>query len=76
MSLSESGFEANHQGGSLTFTWPISLAPGERVVLVTNQAAFEARYGTGVLIAGQYDGNLNNNDGCNSACQEETWVPQ
>ena len=30
MSLSESGFEANHQGGSLMFTWPISLAPGEQ----------------------------------------------
>ncbi len=29
MSLSESGFEANHQGGSLTFVWPISLAPRE-----------------------------------------------
>ena len=29
MSLSESGFEANHQGGSLAFVWPLSLAPGE-----------------------------------------------
>jgi len=29
MSLSESGFEANHQGGSLTFVWPLKLAPGE-----------------------------------------------
>ena len=28
MSLSESGFEANHQGGSLTFVWPLSLPPG------------------------------------------------
>ena len=29
MSLSESGFEANHQGGSLSFVWPLSLEPGE-----------------------------------------------
>ncbi len=29
MSLSESGFEGNHQGGSLMFVWPLSLAPGE-----------------------------------------------
>ena len=28
MSLSESGFEANHQGGSLTFVWPLQLEPG------------------------------------------------
>jgi alpha-amylase len=28
MSLSESGFEGNHQGGSLTFVWPLSLAAG------------------------------------------------
>ena len=33
MSLSESGFEASHQGGSLTFTWPISLAPGETMTV-------------------------------------------
>ena len=33
MSLSESGFEANHQGGSLLFSWPITLAPGERTVV-------------------------------------------
>jgi hypothetical protein len=31
MSLSESGFEANHQGGSLSFVWPIALQPGESV---------------------------------------------
>jgi hypothetical protein len=33
MSLSESGFEANHQGGSLMFSWPISLAPGEQTTV-------------------------------------------
>ncbi len=29
MSLSESGFEGNHQGGSLLWVWPIALAPGD-----------------------------------------------
>jgi len=29
MSLSESGFEGNHQGGCLLWVWPITLAPGE-----------------------------------------------
>jgi hypothetical protein len=29
MSLSESGFEGNHQGGCLLWAWPIRLAPGE-----------------------------------------------
>ena len=33
MSLSESGFEASHQGGSLTFVWPVSLAPGEQTTV-------------------------------------------
>ena len=33
MSLSESGFEASHQGGSLCFTWPISLAAGEQTTV-------------------------------------------
>ena len=33
MSLSESGFEANHQGGSLTFVWPLSLEPGASTTL-------------------------------------------
>ena len=33
MSLSESGFEASHQGGSLMFTWPVSRAHGQRTTL-------------------------------------------
>ena len=36
MSLSESGFEANHQGSSLTFVWPLRLAPGEIATLTVN----------------------------------------
>ena len=29
MSLSESGFESNHQGGCLLWVWSLRLAPGE-----------------------------------------------
>jgi alpha-amylase len=29
ISVSESGFEANHQGGCLLWVWPLTLAPGE-----------------------------------------------
>ena len=36
------------------------LQPGGRVLLVSNQAAFEFRYGTSRPIAGVYSGNLNN----------------
>lgn len=36
------------------------LAPGAHLLLVNNQAAFEARYGAGLNIAGEFDGNLNN----------------
>lgn len=35
------------------------LAPGERVILVNNQAGFELRYGS-ANIAGEYDGSLKN----------------
>lgn len=37
------------------FTFPaMSLAPGEYVLVVRNQVAFEARYGTGLNIAGEF----------------------
>ena len=39
---------------------PVTLAPGASVVVVRNLAAFEARYGTDVPVAGQYDGKLAN----------------
>lgn len=45
------GFAAGHVA---------SLAPGARVLVVRNQAAFEARYGLGHSIAGVYQGALNN----------------
>jgi len=36
------------------------LAPGARVILVDTAVAFEARYGTGLPIAGSFSGNLSN----------------
>ncbi|MCA9212788.1 MAG: lamin tail domain-containing protein [Planctomycetales bacterium] len=38
------------------------LAPGQRVLVVENVAAFEARYGTGLPVAGQWSGSLSNNN--------------
>ncbi len=47
----------------IDFTFPsYSLAAGEYVVIVKNLAAFQARYGTGILIAGVYDLNLRNSN--------------
>lgn len=37
-----------------------TLAPGQYVLVVKSRAAFEARYGTGFLIAGEYSGQLDN----------------
>ena len=43
------------------FTFPImELASGDFVVVVRNINAFEAQYGTGIKVAGQYTGNLDN----------------
>lgn len=36
------------------------LSPGQRLVIVRNQAAFKLRYGNDVLIAGAYTGSLDN----------------
>ncbi|MCA9211862.1 MAG: lamin tail domain-containing protein [Planctomycetales bacterium] len=38
----------------------IVLDAGERIVVVSNQAAFRARYGDNVAIAGEYSGGLSN----------------
>ena len=48
--------------GGVTFTFPsMTIDPGRFVVVVRNQAAFEARYGTGAArIAGEYSGALAN----------------
>jgi len=49
-------------GISFNFTGSavMSLAPGQTVLLVRNQAAFTARYGSGFNIAGQFAGALDN----------------
>src|SRR5208337_1399906 len=39
---------------------PILLNPGECIVVVHNRAAFISRYGTGIRIAGEYSGSLEN----------------
>ena len=46
----------------ITFTFPagVTLAPGGRLLLVSNQEAFEAKFGTGLPVAGTYSGNLSN----------------
>jgi len=36
------------------------LAPGERILLVNNLAAFEMRYGGGLPVAGEFSGSLSN----------------
>ena len=38
----------------------VALAPGERIVVVSDLAAFTQRYGSSINIAGQYAGNLAN----------------
>ncbi len=48
-------------GGGVTFVFPnIVLSPQQSVVVVKDIAAFQSRYGTGILIAGAYTGNLAN----------------
>ncbi len=45
----------------IAFTFPsMWLAAGDYAVVVRNRAAFEARYGTGVTIAGEFEGALDN----------------
>jgi hypothetical protein len=45
----------------IDFTFPnIELAPNEYVMIVQNRNAFEAKYGAGLNIAGEYSGALNN----------------
>jgi hypothetical protein len=36
------------------------LEPGQAVVVVSNLTAFQARYGTGILVAGEFSGQLSN----------------
>jgi hypothetical protein len=52
------GVDFDFAGSAVT-----SLAPGEHVLVVKNQAAFEARYGTGLPVAGEYTGFKLSNGG-------------
>lgn len=46
---------------ALEFTFPnVVLGPGESATIVENQAAFEARYGTGLKVVGVWSGGLSN----------------
>ena len=49
------GITFNFTGSAIT-----SLAPGARVLVVKNLALFQARYGTGLPVAGVYAGSLDN----------------
>jgi len=71
----------------IIFTFPdISLAPGERIAVVKNPAAFTARYGSALRIAGPYIDALSNDgeelrlvDSAGSIIQDfgysDTWYP-
>lgn len=57
-SLNLLGFQLR---SGIDFTFPdITLAPGEAAVIVENQAAFEARYGTSLTVLGEWSGGLSN----------------
>ena len=47
-------------GVLFNFPTGFTLPAGGRTVLVRSRAAFVARYGTGAIIAGEYEGNLSN----------------
>ncbi len=47
-------------GFDLSTSAVTSLVPNARILLVKNQAAFEARNGDGLAIAGEFSGSLNN----------------
>ena len=49
------GIQFDFSGGRLA-----TLSAGERLVVVKNQAAFDARYGTNLPVTGEYAGSLNN----------------
>ena len=48
-------------GGGIQFQFPnVELAAGQSAVIVANVAAFQSRYGSGLLILGTFTGSLNN----------------
>jgi hypothetical protein len=48
------------KGFTFTFPTPFNLNPNQRCLVVASQTAFEVRYGTGMLIAGEFEGSLDN----------------
>jgi hypothetical protein len=48
------------KGINFTFPAGFTLNTGERCVVVASQTAFETRYGTGLKIAGEFEGTLDN----------------
>jgi hypothetical protein len=48
------------EGIEYLFSSGVTLAAGERLVLVKNTVAFELRYGTGTRVVGTYSGQLSN----------------
>jgi hypothetical protein len=66
--LTNTGAVALNLGGvvfydGIDFTFPsgFTLAPGAQTVMVRNLATFQSRYGTGLNVAGEYSGALDNN---------------
>ncbi len=47
-------------GVRFDFAEGATLAPGAHAVLVSNQTAFESRFGTDITILGEFEGNLSN----------------
>ncbi len=54
-----------HFDAGIEFTFPFGtlLDPGDRLLVVSNQAAFEMRYGAGLPVAGEFENNSNLDDG-------------
>jgi hypothetical protein len=50
--------DVSFEGLTYTFTDGTLLNPGERILVVRNNAAFSARYGAGPRVAGEYTGAL------------------
>jgi len=48
------------EGVTMTFAGGTILSPGQRIIVVANQAAFELRNGAGYPIVGEFTGNLSN----------------
>ncbi|XAL98704.1 lamin tail domain-containing protein [Phycisphaeraceae bacterium D3-23] len=60
LNLNNVHFDTNNGGVAFDFGSGTTLSPGQYGVLVSNLAAFQERYGTGINILGIYTGNLAN----------------